>query len=169
MKKAGASFMVILFFLVLLVSSCERSGTEYLKEGGNAPLFELPDLDGRPVNLAELKGKAVFIEFWATWCPTCVDSVPELNELNTYLEGKEGILLTICLDEGTHAKENLTGFVSRYRITYPVLAGNEQVSRKYGVTSIPVLFLFDREHRFVRKYFGPTPAEELIHDMEELL
>lgn len=164
------SILPLLFVLAgLLVLSCKDQGPYTISEGSPAPPISLPDMDGKTVSLSQFKGKAVFLEFWATWCPPCRDSVPELNMLNKHLAGKDAVLITISLDEGLTVRETLSEFITEYGITYPVLIGNEEIEDRYGISNIPVLFLFDRQHRFVKKYFGPVPFEDLIKDLEGIV
>lgn len=161
--------LIVVFLACLLTLSCKDQEYYAMTESSPAPQFSLQDMGGKTVSLSQYKGKAVFLEFWATWCPPCRDSVPELNELNRYLSGKEAVLLSISVDEGPSARENLNEFIAEYGITYPVLIGNEDVEGRYGITNIPVLFLFDKQHRLAKKYVGPVPAEELKKDVEGLL
>jgi len=162
--------LALMFVLTgLFIFSCKDQGPYAITEGSPAPSLSLPDMKGKTVSLSQYKGKAIFLEFWATWCPPCRDSVPELNKLNKHLAGKDVVLLTISVDEGATVRETLNEFITENGINYPVLIGNEEVENKYGITNIPALFLFDRQHRFVKKYIGPVPVEDLIKDMEKIL
>lgn len=167
MKKVFA--LIVLCFVLLNCQSKGPAGTADI--GQKAPDFTLDDLKGAKTGLKDFKNKVVILEFWATWCPPCKTSVPELNELSRTFIDKDFALLAISVDEGMNVKKKLTEFAEEYGVQYKILISDNLTSRLYGVTSIPVIYLLDREHRIVKKYTGYAPkmSEEIAEEIEKLL
>jgi peroxiredoxin len=108
--------------------------------------FTLSDLQGKPWHLAELRGKVVLVNFWATWCPPCRKEMPDLQALyDKYKE--QGFLVLSISDEGT---ANVVPFIKERNISYPVLLDpGRKVSELYQVDGIPKSFVYDREGKLV--------------------
>lgn len=130
--------------------------------------FVLKDVSGAEFSLYEQKGKVVMIEFWATWCPPCKQAVPELNELNDRLKGKNAVLVTISIDESA---DDVKEFVKEYGINYTVLIDDGTVNEKFRVTNIPTTVILDKEGKVVTKHMGFTPGlgEFFYKEIEALL
>ncbi len=112
--------------------------------GRAAPDFTLPDLAGKPVRLAELRGKtAVLINFWATWCPPCREEMPTLERLSRSRGGRVQVL-GISLDTVNAAK--VRAFVRELGITFPILLDPDlSVGKLYRVRGLPTSFVLDRD------------------------
>ncbi len=124
----------------------------------DAPQFTLPDLEGKDVSLSDFKGKLVFLNFWATWCPPCRREIPHFVELvNKY--GKDGFtVLGVALDPRDFAK--VKPFAKEYGINYPVVYDKKRVSELYGgIGSIPTTFVINRQGKIVLKIVGSRPKE----------
>jgi len=130
------------------------------ESGEPAPDFQLQLLDGRPVALADLRGKAVLLDFWATWCPPCVLEIPELNAF--YAEHRErGVeLLAIAIDADD--AEELAAWAREKGVAYPVAIGDTSVAQLYGAELFPYHVLLSPDGRIVERL---TPG---FHDREEL-
>ncbi len=163
-------YILILFVLFALFSCSSRSDSLSPSVGGTAPGFTLKDINGRTVSLNDLKGKVVLLEFWATWCPPCRKSIPEIEALNRKFFNKDVVLLGINV-EGDEALDNVKNFVNQYNMSYTVLVDNGEASKKYQVSSIPALYLIDKNQRIVKRYIGFSPGlgEELSRQIEALL
>ena len=104
-----------------------------------APDFTLKDMSGQTFNLAAQKGKVVFVDFWATWCPPCVMSVPEVEKLVEEYKGKDLVVISISLDT---SEAPVKHFMSTHQMTNRVaLAGESGVDSNYGVQGIPAYTL----------------------------
>ncbi|MBL8023817.1 MAG: redoxin domain-containing protein [Elusimicrobia bacterium] len=120
-----------------------------------APGFSLQDTNGKTVSLADFKGKVVFLDFWATWCPPCRISMPDVEKLHRHFQGKPVQVLGLNLDENP---EKVKRFVEQKKIPYPVLlAGDSDVARSYGVGGIPHFVLIDQDGRLVNDWSGYAP------------
>jgi peroxiredoxin len=108
--------------------------TKTLPARGPAPNFSLTDLQGHNVTLDELRGKAVLLHFWATWCGVCRAEISALNAVYDQLDSDEA-LVTIVADSGDRAK--VARFVAEHQIRYPVLLGTDPVLVRYGVSAFP--------------------------------
>jgi peroxiredoxin len=136
-----ASIFVI---LSLFIFSCNliSDDSSKPKEGYFAPDFTLNSIDGREFKLSDLRGKVVFINFWATWCPPCKEEMPSMGQLYKMLKGKEFEILAIATDNDIDAVKK---FVKKYNITFPVLVDKEKkVYNLYKATGIPETHLINK-------------------------
>ncbi|MDA8238905.1 MAG: TlpA disulfide reductase family protein [Nitrospiraceae bacterium] len=156
MKKV----LLVLFLLALIGPvACSRNGAGTRERhsaqlGGVAPDFVLKGVDGKEVALSHFRGKMVLLEFWATWCPPCRATVPELTAIQEKYSGKGLVVLAISLDEGADLPAKLSFFSKEFKINYRLLIGNEETERAYNVRSIPMTFLIDRQGKVVASYVG---------------
>ena len=155
MGKGGrslASLTLLLLLVSALVAGC-ISGESGQGLSGGAPDFLLPAVDGSMVRLSDYSGKVIIVDFWATWCPPCVEMLPVLSKLHRNFSDKGLVVLGVSMDrDGLGA---LGTFVHENMIPYKVLLGNDKVSRSFGgISTIPTLFIIDREGRMVRKLIG---------------
>ena len=147
--------------LILLCGAALAGPERVLPEGGAgaaipgastgpAADFTLPDLDGRPVTLGPFLGKKpVLLVFWATWCPECNASIPEINALTT---GPLAEKLQIFGLDFRESREKVARAVKSRGIRYPVLLDERgQAARAYGVVGIPTYVLIGREGAIVYK------------------
>lgn len=117
--------------------------------GAQAPDITVTTLDGKSIQLADLRGKIVLLDFWATWCGPCVEEVPHLVELHKELAGNDNlVMLSVSLD---HNKQALTRFIEARKMNWLHVFGDENGAQKsadaYGVVGIPALFLIGPDGR----------------------
>lgn len=155
----------------LILFACSKGEGPAVSDGGKAPDFLLSDITGKNFRLSEQRGKVVVVEFWATWCPPCRESIPELNAIYEKFRGRNFELLAISVDKGVDAGAMLNGFVKEHAIVYPVLVDNKDVNVLYGVSSIPVMFVIDKEGKVAKKHMGfsPAMAANISKEIETLL
>jgi peroxiredoxin len=162
----------VLLILCLALFSCQSKGPVGTADiGQKAPDFTLEDLNGTKTGLKDVTNKVVVLEFWATWCPPCKTSVPELNKLNSTFIDKDFALLAISVDEGRNVSKTLGEFAEEYGVQYKILISDDLTSKLYGITSIPVIYLLDKQHTIVKKYTGyaPNMSEEISEEIKKLL
>jgi len=136
-----------------------------LKPGTVAPAFRLPALEGGEVDLLKYRGRLVVVNFWATWCPPCVQEMPSLERLHRTL-GREGVqVLGVSIDEDEAV---LRRFVAARGVTFPILRdpGGRRAAEAYRTTGWPETFVIDPAGLIKEQYVGPaewdTP-EALAH------
>jgi peroxiredoxin len=139
-----------------------------VKESGLAPDFSLKTLEGQEVTLASLKGKVVLIDFWATWCGPCRESIPHLVDLYKHYREKGFEVIGVSVDKGE--AEVVRRFSKAMDIPYPILIASEEVTRSYGVTALPTTFLIDREGNIQERVIGFNSriAKELAAKVKKL-
>ena len=130
----------------------EQSSDVGTTEGKLPPSFELPDLSGNVVTLADYEGKVVVLDLWATWCPPCRVEIPFLVEL--YEEHKDAGLVVVGIGLDVGGADVLKPFVEQNGITYPILVGNRDVGQAYRLQGIPTTFILDRNGRIAAKHVG---------------
>ncbi len=133
-----------------------------------APEFTLYTLDGEEIKLSDYFGKVVILDFWATWCPPCRKSIPDLISIqNEYKD--DLIIIGISLDQPSSQSE-LQPFIESYGINYPVVLGTNQVLAAYGnVQAIPTSFIIDQEGNIINKHVGIVPKSTLVEEINALL
>lgn len=119
---------------------------------GQAPDFKLKDRQGREVSLASLRGKVVFVNFWATWCGPCREEMPSLQELARSVMPEDAVFLAISVDETWDPIDSFLGpSPKRYDV---LLDADSSVARSFGTTQFPESFIIDRNGRLVYKFIG---------------
>ncbi len=130
------------------------SGKPRLVKGVPAPNFTLPGLDGKMVSLDDYKGKVVFLNIWATWCPPCVEEMPSMEKLYQALKGEAFEILAVSID-ATGAKDVLP-FMKKYKLSFPALTDNRGAIKKlYQTTGVPESIIIDKDGIIVEKVIGP--------------
>jgi thiol-disulfide isomerase/thioredoxin len=138
-----------------------------------APSFELASVAEGSIKLADMKGKVVLLDFWATWCGPCKAGIPHLNEL--YSEHKDDgfEIVGISVDRGGRGKtgiEEVRAFIQKTAMDYPLAMADAQTVSAYGgIRSIPTAFLIDREGRLRKRYVGMQQKSVFERDVKELL
>jgi thiol-disulfide isomerase/thioredoxin len=129
----------------------------------------LPDAKGAATALAQYKGKALLVNFWAPWCGPCVQEMPELSELAAGEEGKKLQVIGIGIDSPT----NIAEFSNKYKITYPVLVAGmsgTDLSRQFGNSGggLPYTVLIGADGQVKKTYLGKLKFDELRKDLATL-
>jgi len=156
MKKQRLVLTLICIFLtVAVLLTAFESNAADLPVGGmvgeRAPDFTLKDLSGKDVSLSSYKGKPVFLNFWASWCPFCKKERKELDALYNTYKDKDIVIISVSLDK---SEDTLRSFMKEHPAGYIVLTDTKMMSAAmYGVRGFPTTFLIDREG--VIKYKAP--------------
>lgn len=136
--------------------------------GVQAPDFTLTSLDGRKVRLSDFRGKAVLLNFWATWCPPCKVEMPWFADLQKQY-GKDGlIVLGVAMDDTEPA--TIAKFANELGVNYQVLLGTDQVSDDYGdVQYLPTTFYIGRDGTIVDKMTGLLDRKDIEDAVKKVL
>ncbi|HYM76982.1 MAG TPA: TlpA disulfide reductase family protein [Candidatus Dormibacteraeota bacterium] len=139
-----------------------------LSYGTPAPNFTLETLDGKNLSLSDLKGKAVLVNFWATWCGPCKIETPWLVELqNQY--GAQGLqVVGVAMDDS--GKDEIARFAKDMGMNYPVLIGKEAVGDEYGgIPALPESFFVGRDGKIVDKIVGLRDRSDIEDSIKRAL
>lgn len=175
MGQTGYRIAIVTLVLALMVAGWGGATEPQPTVGHAAPDFTAADVRGRPVRLADFRGKtAVLLNFWATWCVPCRREMPTMEQ--AYRDYKSGGLeiLAVSIDVGQPADvaANVALFMEELKLTFPALLDPEmEVARRYRVFGIPVTFLIDREGiiRAREQGFRDWTTPESRRKLEELL
>lgn len=147
----------------LLLTAAAFAGIDKL------PTFQLPDTDGKIHASTEFAGKPVLVDFWATWCATCKESVPQLVEIQKKYAGKNLQVVGISVDKGEAAK--VAKGAKKLGITYSILHdANSTMQPVFGYNGVPSLYLFDKDGKVLLTLQGydPTQEKKLIEALDKL-
>jgi peroxiredoxin len=136
--------------LVLFAMPSYRQGEASIA-GKPAQDFSLT-LAGKSEHLSDLKGKVVVLNFWATWCPPCVEETPSLNKLQKYIDSRGGMVLGVSIDEDGAAYEK---FLKDQSVIFPTYRdASKKSAADYGTTIYPETYVIDRHGKIARKFVG---------------
>jgi thiol-disulfide isomerase/thioredoxin len=127
------------------------------KEPTSAPDFRLKTIEGQEITLSALKGKVVLLDFWATWCGPCKESIPHLIQLYKGYQEKGFELIGMSTDKPGDV-EMVRRFIHSMDIPYPIIMTPEEVARNYKITGLPTTVLIDKKGRVREKIVGFNSA-----------
>lgn len=110
-------------------------------KGDTAYDFYLEDMDGNFVSLSDFRGKKVFLNFWASWCPPCRVEMPHLQEFAE--ENEDVVVLGVNVTSSESSLDNVKGFVDEFGLTFPNLYGTDDITYLYYVESLPTSYFID--------------------------
>ncbi|MBA3688396.1 MAG: redoxin domain-containing protein [Chloroflexi bacterium] len=135
--------------------------------GAPAPAFELADLDGKPVSLAELRGRPVVINFWASWCGHCVEEFPLLRSAEAAHRDEGLAVVGIVFRDGSQPARD---FMTRFGATWPALTDpGETVASRFGIIWPPDTYFIDRGGVVVSRQIGQLSAADLERGLAGIL
>jgi thiol-disulfide isomerase/thioredoxin len=182
MKKIAIILITVAVMIGLMFYADQRtrrpkqgvSATALSAEGKPAPDVRLKNLDGKDVALSDLRGKVVFVNFWATWCGPCQDEIPSLIDLQNQYASKGFTVVGIAMDE--EGKSVVAPFVAKelydvkgqkLHINYPILLGSDEAGDKFGgILGYPTSFLISRSGTQIMKFQGPPDLDVIAQAIE---
>ncbi len=155
MKYKGVILVIITAIAVaaLIFLPDKKSYEAVAAVGKPAPGFELKDANGNLWRLSDLRGKVVFINFWATWCSVCKSEMPLKEKLYKKMQGKPFQMLGILFRDNPR---NLIPYFKEYSVSPPTLISpDNEAARLYGITGVPETFIIDKDGIVREKIVGP--------------
>jgi thiol-disulfide isomerase/thioredoxin len=165
--------IVVVFFMLVAGRRIRHNGAAGPTLSGNvkgalAPDFTLKTIDGKDVKLSDLRGKAVLLNFWATWCGPCKIEIPWFMELEKQYAAQGLVVVGVAMDD--NAKDVVPKFAQEMKIDYPVLIGTEQVADQYGgVEGLPTTFYIGRDGKIVKRIAGLTSHSDIEDSIKAAL
>jgi peroxiredoxin len=125
-----------------------------------AASFSVRDTQGTAHTLAQYRGKWVLVNFWATWCPPCVEEIPELSALYDARNRRDLVILGVALEYAD--AQGVIDFAATHGMSYPLVLGSERIVAQFGqVKALPVTYLYDPRGKLALRRIGPISREEI--------
>ena len=175
MKRNPLTLVVVAFAVALMLyvgfHAARRNGPSLaprLALASPAPDFTLQSLDGKTMRLSDFRGKAVLLNFWATWCGPCKIEMPWFVELQNQYAAQGFQIVGVAMDDAS--KEDISKFAKDMGVNYPILIGKESVGDEYGgVPALPESFLIGRDGKIVDKILGLRGKAEIEDAIKKAL
>jgi len=135
-----------------------------------APEFELERVAGGTLKSADLKGKVIVVDFWATWCEPCIEEIPRYNQLHQSYADKGVEVLGITVESGP--LKDIKPKVEDFQMKYPVVVGDDKVVEGFGgLIGFPTTFIVDKDWKVYKKYLGMTrnKRDMIEKDIQKLI
>ena len=171
---------LILFFIAAIVAAMFFAGIRIARNnrangaakgqlmGSVAPDFELQTLDGKNLKLSGLRGKAVLLNFWATYCGPCKLEMPWFVELQKEYGPRGFQIVGVAMDDAS--TEEIAKFTKELGVNYPILLGKESVGESYGgVGVLPTTFFLDRDGKVIAREFGLQSRSVFVDHIKKAL
>ncbi len=155
-----AYLLAAVFFLAGSPPQARADGPDYksvpklqeMKDRTAAPDFTLPDPGGKKVSLKDYRGKVVFLNFWATWCPECRTEMPDMERLYREFKGQGFEIVAVNVKD---KREDALAFVKKLKLSYPIAMDPEgEVGLLYGAFGMPATYLIDRKGVVLARMWG---------------
>lgn len=142
------NFISMLAAVLLLISTQAGSGE-----------FLFKDMKGKEQRLSDYKGKWVLVNFWATWCPPCLDEMPDLVDMHNARKDKDFVVIGVAMSSGRDAVISL---VEQLDVSYPIVMGDNQMAAQVGkVPALPTTYLYDPTGKLVSYQTGAITREQI--------
>lgn len=146
------SIRILLTCLAIMVLAAAASVEAAPRVGQPAPAFKVVTTAGQPVTLDSFRGHVLVVDFFATWCQPCRQSIPHLVEMNRKY-GKQGLqILGLSADED--GERVVKAFAGEFKVNYPLALAGETVTADFGVRSVPVMFIIDKSGKVAEVFRG---------------
>jgi len=168
-KLANWAALAVAATVILIFALPSYRQGEASIAGKTAEDFSL-DLAGKPARLSDLRGKVVVLNFWASWCPPCVEETPALNHLERYIASRNAMVLGVSIDDDPSAYRK---FLQDQNVTFTTFSNPamKKIENDYGTTMIPETYIIDRHGKIARKVIGPQQwdSPEMLAYFDALL
>ena len=135
--------------------------------GDAAPDFSRPDLAGRPLQLADYRGKLVLLNFWASWCAPCLEEMPRFSHWQRQYGARGLQVIGVSMDDDAAAVRQ---HLARHPVAYPAIIGDAKLGAAFGgVMGLPLTYLIDRQGRIAARYQGESDLAAMEAQIKALL
>ena len=178
-KRSGRRDPVILIVIAMVISVMLVFGIQRARRapirvpagqlsGQPAPDFTLTTLDGKTMKLSDLRGKAVLLNFWATWCEPCKVEMPWFVDLQNKYASQGLQVVGVAMDDASPSE--ISSFAKKLGVNYPVLIGKEEVGAQYGgIEYLPSTFYISRDGKILDHVFGLVSKSEIETNIHKAL
>lgn len=136
--------------------------TPFPRVGFSAPDFELSGMDGNTVKLSDFRGKVVFLNFWASWCPPCKAEMPAIQKFTSVYPPEQVAILSVNATSQDNL-EDVRTFIAEYGLTFPVLLDIDgSVNRNYQIQALPSSFFIDAKGEIRKVVIGGPLTEAML-------
>ena len=173
---AGIAALALGIFTLpsFLTGGHEDEGEAHAAAGGSCKAegpanldFTLKDMNGADYRMADLKGKVVLVNFWASWCAPCLAEIPEFVKVREAYHDQGFEIVGISTDD---TPEQLKAFAEKNKTNYPLLQVTAEVEEAFGpVFGLPTSVLVARDGSVCKRHFGPLSKEQLEKELKPLL
>jgi len=150
LRLAGAVALVVCLLIPGLAAGLQR--------GQTAPPLQVTSTSGQRITNANYGGYVLLVQFFATWCSPCRESIPAIIRINKKYGKQRFQVLGLSIDE--KGDRVVKAFVTQQKITYPVALADDALQEAYGVRSVPTLFLINRKGQVIEKFMGMSEETE---------
>jgi peroxiredoxin len=138
-----------------------------LKDGQMAPDFTLQSAGGDDIRLSAYQGRVVLLNFWATWCHGCKTEIPWLIQFQSKYSARGLAVVGVSMDDD--GWKSVRPFIAEKRLNYPVVIGNDDMAKPYGLSAMPMTFLIDRKGKIAAISVGVVDKDACEHEIVQLL
>jgi cytochrome c biogenesis protein CcmG/thiol:disulfide interchange protein DsbE len=171
--KNKALILLIIIFLGIVIAFFiirHQYTPSITRVGLPAPDIKLTDINKNNLKLSGLKGSVIFINFWATWCPPCIDEMPSIERLSKQLAGNSEFKMVTILYNDT--EEKAYKYMKEMGYTFPVyLDPGGSAAEKFGITGVPETYIIDKKGILRNKVIGPSEWDStyVIEELSKLI
>jgi cytochrome c biogenesis protein CcmG/thiol:disulfide interchange protein DsbE len=166
-RLLNGAIVLLVVALLWVVSGSFRE--RLVVVGDTAPDFSVVADNGKSIRPKDFGGKLLLLNFWATWCPPCVDEMPSLEQLHRTLGPKGLVVFGLSVDKDEQVYRR---FLERTKISFPTARDNGQrINLQYGTVKFPETYIINREGKVLRKIISSRDwmAPSILADLESLL
>jgi peroxiredoxin len=161
--------LLLVLFAALVFTIKDSFEERIVKAGDDAPGFSIKTDDGREISSNNFGGKVLVLNFWATWCPPCIDEIPSLNAFARQMREKGVVVLGISVDTNERA---YSSFLKQVPLNFMTARDPESnISANYGTFKYPETYIIDRNGKVLQKHIGPQiwTDKALVDSIQGLL